>query len=163
MVMTTSEAWTASVVSSFGVLAVMSMPTSAIASTAAGLISVGRLGAGRADLDPVAGQVAQPAGGHLGAAGVVHADEQHAGLVGHDAASSGSGVRQDVGDDGAMRVRHGDAAGRRPTDRADELRDDEHRHRAGAMPAKVSVNVRPTVTAGLAKLVELVNQYAAPM
>ena len=34
---------------------------------------------------------------------------------------------------------------------------------AGAMPAKVSVNTRPTVMAGLAKLVELVNQYAAPM
>lgn len=31
------------------------------------------------------------------------------------------------------------------------------------MPAKVSVNARPMVTAGLAKLVELVNQYAAPM
>ena len=33
----------------------------------------------------------------------------------------------------------------------------------GAMPAKVSENIRPSVTAGLAKLVELVNQYAAPM
>ena len=31
------------------------------------------------------------------------------------------------------------------------------------MPAKVSVNTRPTVTAGLAKDVEEVNQYAAPM
>jgi len=29
---------------------------------------------------------------------------------------------------------------------------------AGAMPANVSVNARPTVTAGLAKLVLLVNQ-----
>ena len=34
---------------------------------------------------------------------------------------------------------------------------------AGAMPAKVSENVRASVTAGLAKLVELVNQYAAVM
>jgi hypothetical protein len=34
---------------------------------------------------------------------------------------------------------------------------------AGAMPAKVSESMRPTVIAGLAKLVELVNQYAAPM
>src|SRR5687768_8649233 len=34
---------------------------------------------------------------------------------------------------------------------------------AGAIPAKVSVNARPIVTAGLAKLVLLVNQYAAPM
>src|SRR5579859_4245704 len=33
----------------------------------------------------------------------------------------------------------------------------------GAMPAKVSENIRPTVIAGLAKLVEEVNQYAAPM
>jgi len=34
---------------------------------------------------------------------------------------------------------------------------------AGAMPAKVSENIRPTVTAGLAKEVLEVNQYAAPM
>ena len=34
---------------------------------------------------------------------------------------------------------------------------------AGAMPAKVSENIRPIVTAGLAKEVELVNQYAEPM
>ena len=33
----------------------------------------------------------------------------------------------------------------------------------GAMPAKVSENIRPMVTAGLANEVELVNQYAAPM
>src|SRR5689334_15677892 len=33
----------------------------------------------------------------------------------------------------------------------------------GAMPAKVLLNVRPTVTAGLAKLVDDVNQYAAAM
>ena len=31
------------------------------------------------------------------------------------------------------------------------------------MPANVSENMRPTLIAGLAKLVELVNQYAAPM
>ncbi len=33
----------------------------------------------------------------------------------------------------------------------------------GAMPAKVSENIRPIVTAGLANDVLLVNQYAAPM
>src|SRR4051812_47248287 len=33
----------------------------------------------------------------------------------------------------------------------------------GAMPANESVNMRPMVTAGLAKLVDDVNQYAAPM
>jgi hypothetical protein len=33
----------------------------------------------------------------------------------------------------------------------------------GWIPANVSDSIRPTVIAGLAKLVELVNQYAAPM
>jgi hypothetical protein len=33
----------------------------------------------------------------------------------------------------------------------------------GAMPAKEFENTRPTVMAGLAKLVELVKKYAAPM
>ena len=33
----------------------------------------------------------------------------------------------------------------------------------GAMPAKVSENMRPTVIAGLAKLVEEVKKYAAPI
>ena len=35
--------------------------------------------------------------------------------------------------------------------------------RGGLMPAKVSLRVRAIVTAGLAKLVEEVNQYAAAM
>ena len=33
----------------------------------------------------------------------------------------------------------------------------------GAMPAKVSENIRPMVMAGLAKLVEEVKKYAAPI
>src|SRR5690242_10184983 len=33
----------------------------------------------------------------------------------------------------------------------------------GRMPANVSENIRPTVTAGLAKLVDDVKKYAAPM
>src|SRR5580693_272844 len=33
----------------------------------------------------------------------------------------------------------------------------------GAMPAKLSENIRPMVIAGLVKLVEEVNQYAAPI
>jgi hypothetical protein len=41
---------------------------------------------------------------------------------------------------------------------ADDLRRQEQRHRGGAMPAKVSLNIRPKAIAGLAKLVELVNQ-----
>ena len=66
-----------------GVWSVMSMPTSAIACDGDGVDLVGGRGSGGADLDAVAGEVAQQAGGHLGAAGVVDADEQHAGLVGH--------------------------------------------------------------------------------
>jgi hypothetical protein len=38
------------------------------------------------------------------------------------------------------------------------LRDDVAGDRGGAMPAKVSENMRPMLIAGLAKLVELVNQ-----
>jgi hypothetical protein len=34
---------------------------------------------------------------------------------------------------------------------------------AGAIPANVFEKIRPIVIAGFAKLVELVNQYAAPM
>ena len=78
IVITTSEAWTASGVRTFGRWSAMSTPTSAIAATATGLIGP-RGGAGGADLDGVAGEVAEPAGGHLGPAGVVDADEQHAG------------------------------------------------------------------------------------
>ena len=44
---------------------------------------VGRGRSGGADFDGVVGEVAEVAGGHLGAAGVVDADEQDAGLVGH--------------------------------------------------------------------------------
>jgi hypothetical protein len=33
----------------------------------------------------------------------------------------------------------------------------------GAIPAKLLENMRPMVIAGLAKLVDAVNQYAAPM
>ena len=39
----------------------------------------------------------------------------------------------------------------------------KNRAEVGAMPAKVSEKIRPTVTAGFAKDVELVNQYAAPI
>ena len=41
---------------------------------------------------------------------------------------------------------------------ADDLHADVSRAEAGAMPAKVSENIRPMVTAGLANDVELVNQ-----
>ena len=65
MVMTTSEASTASVVSTFGRWSEMSMPTSAMACDGCRVDLVAGERAGRADLDGVAGQVAQPAGGHL--------------------------------------------------------------------------------------------------
>ena len=39
----------------------------------------------------------------------------------------------------------------------------KNRADVGAIPAKVSEKIRPTVTAGFAKDVELVNQYAAPI
>ena len=54
------------------------MPTSAIASIAAGLISARRLGAAGEDVDPFAGEVTEPAGCHLRPARVVHAEEHHA-------------------------------------------------------------------------------------
>ncbi len=75
----------------------------------------------------------------LGAAGVVQADEQD---VAHSG-GRGRGVRiEGVGDGARRRAARATKAG---TD-------------AGAMPAKVSENIRPTLMAGLAKLVELVNQ-----
>ena len=47
--------------------------------------------------------------------------------------------------------------------RAEPLRHDKAGTETGAMPAKVSLKMRPTVTAGFANEVEDVNQYAAPM
>ena len=42
-----------------------------------GIDLVGRNGSGGANLDPAAGKCAEVTGGHLGAASVVDADEQH--------------------------------------------------------------------------------------
>ena len=68
--------------------------------------SVGRGGAGRADLDAVASEVGEVGGGHLGPAGVVDADEQDRGLVGHQqhagvcaSAVAAAGVQQAPSDD----------------------------------------------------------------
>ena len=73
-----------------------------------------------------------------------------------------------MGDDDASGVGGGDGGIQRLDDRdgqrsADDLRADELTTEDGAIPAKVSENIRPMVMAGLAKLVEEVNQYAAPM
>ena len=43
----------------------MSIPTSAIAATAAGLMLIGWLGTAGVDRDPIAGEVAEPSGRHL--------------------------------------------------------------------------------------------------
>ena len=56
---------------------------------------VGRGGAGGADDDPVTGVVGEQRGGHLGAAGVVDADEQHLGAsVSHRGSPNGCGGRR---------------------------------------------------------------------
>src|SRR4029450_6557390 len=52
---------------------------------------------------------------------------------------------------------------RRPTSPPASWAAMKNRADVGAMPAKVSEKIRPTVTAGFAKDVELVNQYAAPI
>ena len=58
----------------------------------------------------------------------------------------------------------GPGPGRPPGRRRRAGQEDERRDlQAGAIPAKVSENIRPIVTAGLANEVELVNQYAAPI
>ena len=54
------------------------MPTSRHRLDRGGVDLVGGFGSGGADLDPVAGEVGEEAGGHLGTAGVVDADEQDA-------------------------------------------------------------------------------------
>ena len=48
-------------------------------------------------------------------------------------------------------------------DAAEDLRGDEGRHRGRGDAGEGVENIRPMVMAGLAKLVEEVNQYAAPM
>ena len=73
-----------------------------------------------------------------------------------------------VGDDDVSGLRGREAGIQRPDHGhgqgpADNLGGDEGRRGGGAMPAKVSENIRPMVMAGLAKLVEEVKKYAAPI
>ena len=108
----------------------------------------------------VAGEVVEPAEGHLRAAGVVDAEEQHgrsrSALRTGLRQASARGARRSVS--AAGRVGKGTApAPRRPAPRptwatTNTGTDD------GRMPAKVSVRVRATVTAGLANVVDDVNQ-----
>ena len=126
------------------------MPISAIASTTAGLIvSAGAVPADRTTTRSPA-CVGEQRGGHLRAAGVVDADEQHFrriadGFGSHRSASSAVGVEE---------ADRGRSATTAPTTcMTMNIGADD-----GAMPAKVSESVRATVTAGLAKLVDDVNQ-----
>ena len=77
MVITTSAARTISSVHGFGYSPEMSIPRSAIASIAAGLISLSRLRATGPGDRAVAGEVLEEPERHLRPAGVVHAQEQH--------------------------------------------------------------------------------------
>ena len=80
--MTTSDSLTASTVRIFGVLPAMSMPVFRHGVDGDGVDLVLRLGAGRADLDAAGAELAEVPGGHLGAAGVVDADEEDGRLLG---------------------------------------------------------------------------------
>jgi hypothetical protein len=63
-----------------------------------GVDRVGGRGAGGADHDPALGVVVEQSGGHLGAAGVVDADEQDFGFVRHGVSlTSGDGVESLAG------------------------------------------------------------------
>ena len=71
-------------------------------------------------------------------------------LVRDDEVGGGDGREQEPGERDGQEASH-------------HLGDDEPRRGDGRDPRKVLLSVRPTVTAGLAKLVEDVNQYAAAM
>ena len=111
---------------------------------------VGGLRARREHVDPVAGQGHQEAGCHLRAACVVHAHEQDAGSI-----ALGS-IAHGVTSTCCLPNRNttSPSASAPPTSCISTNAGAED----GAIPANVSVSVRATVTAGLAKLVELVNQ-----
>jgi hypothetical protein len=72
----TSAARAISSVQGFGYSAEMSMPTSAHRGDRSRVRCVAGIGPAGENIDRVAGQVPQPAGRHLRAAGVVHAEEQ---------------------------------------------------------------------------------------
>ena len=131
------------------------MPTSAIAVDGDRIDALAGLRAGRADLDGVAGQVGEPPGGHLRAAGVVDADEQDAGrpLTGDlrgGAMTRGPAMRAAAGATG----RPATTPSAPPTNCCAMKAATD----AGAMPANVSREHAATVTAGFANDVELVNQ-----
>ena len=81
MVTTTSAACTISSVQGLGYSLVMSMPTSAMACDGGGVDFVAGFGAARPRDRAVAGEVGEESERHLGAAGVVGAQEQHGGFA----------------------------------------------------------------------------------
>ena len=89
------------------------------------------------------------------------------GFLGRRNRAGEGGFRIAVRDDDLIREASGVAGnhsdGYQPEHGSQQLGRDERGTEAGAMPAKVSVNLRPMVTAGFAKDVEEVNEYAAPM
>ena len=89
MVMTTSAARTTSSVSGFGNSWAMSMPSSAMAATTAGLISSPGSDPADRTSHPSFGVAVQQRRGHLRSPGVVHADEENLGDVGHGGSSVG--------------------------------------------------------------------------
>ena len=132
--------------------AAMSMPTSAIASTAAGLTSVGRLGAAGADDDAVAGEVVRASRRPSGSAR--RCARRRTGPGGR-----GSGHRSASWRCGCGRVGEEEADEAKATAGADELHDDEHRRRRRARcRRRCRRGCGRSVTAGLAKLVDDVNQ-----
>src|SRR4029077_12953503 len=107
-------------------------------------------------------EVLEPPQGHLRTTSVVHAQEQDRGtcVVAHRTHPTSSwGTTRSAARMFAKRNRASTIASSAPTTCATT----KPGTASGAMPAKVSVRVRPTVTAGLAKLVDDVNQYAAAM
>ncbi len=83
MVITTSLYCTASAVRIFGAVAVMFDAEFGHRCDGDGIDLVGGFGSGGADLDAVPGQMGQQRSGHLGAAGVMHANEQDTGFGCH--------------------------------------------------------------------------------
>src|SRR3954447_147544 len=172
MVITTSLVRTASPVRIFGVAAVMSMPTSAIACTATGLTwSFGAVPAERTSIVSPARAVSQPAaiwdrpalctqtnstdGLPAGDFTVTRNSFDPRGEDQGWASTTSSAARPASGYNASTSA----APAAAPTSCAARKAGTE----AGAIPANVSEKIRPMLTAGLANDVEEVNQYADPM
>src|SRR4051794_29265849 len=102
--------------------------------------------------------------GHLRAARVVDAHEQHLGDVAHDRFSTASRwCGTTMSSAAAPGDGYSSATSPRPTAPPTSCAAMNPGSDCGAIPAKVSLNARPMLTAGFANDVDEVNQYAAPM